>query len=630
LIAPGDIPCRALDLNGFKPARPTPLLWPEAAGIVDWQVLPAAGVDPVWGRRPAIVFDTPKGERFTLDLATAKPSLSEQALTRQLLHPIVVAMRELDMAGIAHRAIRPGNLFRSSDASDASLVLGECVSMPPGFGQPALYEPIEHLGADPLGRGPGTTADDLYALGILAALLHFGADPTFGWDAERIAQAKISQGTFVLLAGREKMAPSMAELLRGLLADHRDGRWGVKQLEAWVKGQQTVPVQASTMQRATRPMSFAGQDQMSKTGLAHAMSAHWAEALKLADTPDLENWLRRGFAEEKAGDELARIRVRAASLGPTAAIKDRIVARLCMMLDPAGPIRYRDVRSDLLGLGVLMSRMVGREDMAAQLSDMLRGRLHFAWLEARSSLTNDHIQARRTLETLDKQLDRPGPGFGVERALYELEPGAPCRSPLIGDYYVTSARDLLPAIDAVVPDLSTGELPMDRHIAAFIGARLMRSTDRELGMLYTENDVAGQAVAVLRLFAMVQYVHPNSDLPRLAALMAGALRPALEKFHNRATRAAIERQVRRHAAGCDFGALAGLFEPEGAARRKDTTDFMLAKRAFSATNRYASWLEQGGLTDRRRVREISARFAAGSSAFIASAALTAYCVWAIW
>ncbi len=630
LISPGDLPCRALGLTGFEPAKQLPLLWPAAAGIVDWLVIPASGGAPVWGRRPAILFDAPKGERFQQNPAAPLPPLSEQVVTRMLIAPAIAAIKELSAAGITHRAIRPGNLYHSSESKDSGLILGECLSMPPGYGQPALYEPIDQVGADPLARSAGTTADDLYALGVLAAQLHFGADPTIGWDSERVVRAKINQGTFVLLAGREKLAPSMAELLRGLLADRAADRWGVKHVEAWVKGQQSASAIASTQQRASRPILFAGQEHMSKISLAHAMAAHWTEALKLTDTPELENWLKRGFAEENAGEELNKIWIRSSSPGPGEATKDRAVSRLCMMLDPDGALRYRELRADLTGLGTLMSRAIGREDLAIQLGDMLRGRLPFVWIEGQTTLQADQIQARRVLEGLDKYLDRPGPGFGIERALYELEPAAPCRSPLIADYYVTSERDLLSAVDAVIPDLPAGTVPIDRHIAAFIGARLMRSTDREMGMLYTEKEEAEQAVAVLRLFAMVQHARPNSNLPRLCELLVRMLHPALEQFHNRAVRAEVERQMKKHSANCDLVALASLFEPEGPSRKQDSVGFTRARRAYSAAGQYADWLEAGGLTNSIRVKAIASRAAAGTAAFMTSAALTAYCVWAMW
>jgi hypothetical protein len=630
LIGAGDLPCRGLELAASKPTKQVPVLWPEAIGIVDWPISPNPGGEAVWGRRPALIFDVPKGEKFQPDFSTPQRPLSEQQLTRMLIAPAVASFRELHASGITYRAFRPGNLYRATESSTASITLGECLSAPPGFGQPPLFEPIEHLGADPLGRGPGQTADDYYALGVLAALLHFGNDPTFGWDAERIAFAKINQSSFVLLAGREKMAPSMAELLRGLMVDNPDARWGAKQVEAWIKGQQATPAQTSTQQRAARPAMFAGQEHMTKMSLAHAVGVHWQDGLKLVDSADLENWLRRGFSEEKAGEELNRIMVRAGSPGPSGAQKDRALSRICIMLDPGGPLRYRGVRADLTGLGVLLSRASVQDEAAIELADMLRGRLHFAWLEGRPSLRSDHIQVRRILEGLDKYVDRLGPGFGIERVLYELEPGAPCRSPLIADYYVISIRDLLPAIDAVIPSLPVGTVPIDRHIAAFIGAHLMRNTDRELSMLYTEKEEAGMAVAALRLFAVVQYANPNRNLPRLSAAMVAALRPALELFHNRAARATIERQLNKYAAECDFSAMAALMEPDGSARKKDAQDYLIARRTYMAAKKYAKWLEAGGLTNPDRVRAMAARMAAGTSAFAASAAITAYCVWAMW
>ncbi|MDP6885104.1 MAG: ABC transporter permease subunit, partial [Rhodospirillales bacterium] len=65
-------------------------------------------------------------------------------------------------------------------------------------------------------------------------------------------------------------------------------------------------------------------------------------------------------------------------------------------------------------------------------------------------------------------------GYGIERCLYELNPGLPCQSPHLNHDYVTRIRDLLPALDETANRVSEKTLPIDRHIAAFI-AEIVRS-----------------------------------------------------------------------------------------------------------------------------------------------------------
>ena len=80
---------------------------------------------------------------------------------------------------------------------------------------------------------------------------------------------------------------------------------------------------------------------------------------------------------------------------------------------------------------------------------------------------------------------------------------------------------------------------------------------------------------------------------------------------------------------CDFSGLALLFDPSGPYRRSDSLGFTAAKRAYAALRREERWLEQGGLTHPARTRLIGQRAAAIASAFVASAAVAAYSVYAL-
>ena len=79
-------------------------------------------------------------------------------------------------AGLTHRAIRSDNLF-FRDAADGPATLDECLSAPPGRNQPDAFEPIESAMAWPHGRGDGTLASDMFALGVTVVTLLSGRWP---------------------------------------------------------------------------------------------------------------------------------------------------------------------------------------------------------------------------------------------------------------------------------------------------------------------------------------------------------------------------------------------------------------------------------------------------------------------
>jgi hypothetical protein len=382
-------------------------------------------------------------------------------------------------------------------------------------------------------------------------------------------------------------------------------------------------------QRASRPIRFGDSDHMNKPALAHAMARRWPESMKLVDSSDFDNWLKRSFNDEKVGDILARLLASAAGSGPTAAIKDRYVARLIIWMNAQSPICYRDIRVNVTGMPTLLAQVLDDQPRLNQFAEMLRGRLPQVWMNEQTSLNSDQIQVRRIMEEVEKHIEKPGMGQGLERALYELDPLVPCRSPIVADFYVTNMKDLLPAIDAALPGLGEGAIPMDRHIAAFIGAHLRRSIDRELTAIAQATEEANRRVAILRLLATVQQTYPNRKLPRLADAVVAMLVPALNSFRHATARADAERRMRKLGKECDLAGLALLFDPSGPYRRADSLGFTAARSAYAALRREEQWLERGGLTNPARTRLIGQRAAAVTSAFIASAAIAAYSVYAL-
>lgn len=618
LIPPGHLACRAFAYP-IHQVHSTHMLWPLSAGIVDWPIS-GHGEDAVWGRRPALIFPQPAGERLAVAGKGTVPAFAEPQLLKYVLEPVLHALRDMGPSGATHRAIRPDNLFYQLGTSGA-VVLGECFSMPPGHGQGAMYETIENAGCLPMARAPGNVADDLYALGALLLTLYLGRNPMAGMTDEQIILAKINYSSFTAMAGREKLPPSLAELLRGLLNDKVAERWTIRSVEGWLMGQHYNPVMPYLPQRASRPINFAGNDHVNKPSLGHAMSWHWQAAVQLVELPDYDLWMRRSFNDEKALETLHRIRSVAQNSGPSSSMRDRLVARTIAHLAQPGPICYKDLRFSLNGIGTLLSDIIDQQDLLNQFGDMMRARIHQAWIQEQPSLRPEQIQALRPLDDAEKFVDRPGYGYGIERVLYELAPQTPCRSPLISDFYVTDLRDLLPALDAAMPALDPGTKPMDRHISAFMAANLKRSLDRELAQLNNAVTAADMALAILHLLAIVQGVHPTTNLPNLAEAMHELLQPSLSLFHLASTRERIAKQVDRHLKACDFGAVLLLFDPEGAARRGDEIGFAAARNAYANKAKEIAWIENGGLTNPARVRLIAQRTSAVGSALMASAGI---------
>jgi hypothetical protein len=622
LVAPGHLPCQGLTLPERRGTIPQ--LWPEAAGILDWPVS-GQGEGAVWGRRPVLIYVQPAGQRMAKADDQPLPRLNEQAILQTIVRPAILMLREFIGLGITHRAIRPSNLFYATGDS-GEIVFGECFSAPHGSGQPVLFETIENGMADPMARGPGTTADDLYALGVLLLILNLGRNPAQGMSDEALIAAKLDFGSFSALTGGEKVSPTMAELLRGLLSDKVSDRWTLRNLEMWANGQHSNPVLPSLPQRATRPMKFAGADHLSRPVLASAMAYHWDDALAMVELGTLDNWMRRGFGDDKVGEQLNLIRNLSAGQGAPSHVKHRTLSRLIHFMAPSLPICYRTLKVNVTGLGTMLATIIDQPTLRTEFIEMLRARLPQNWLDGQTKLTMEMLQMRRVLDAVEKAIERPGPGYSVERVLYELDPGMPCRSALIGDFYVTQLADLLPAIDAALPGADQGTVPMDRHIAAFIAARIGRSVEHELGLISNMADQIPYRLGVLRLLASVQRIHFNRDLPRLGEAVSALLEPVIESFHNVKNRANLRSRLKRLVEQSDLTLMAELLDEDGPTRRADDLGFAEARQAYAMLEKEAAWLEAGGMTEPDKIVAAARANSAMASAFLTSAAIAAYTI----
>lgn len=637
LMAPGHLACRGLALAPQRSALGSHMMWPQASAVVDWPV-GSDGNGVLWGRRPAFIYQQPGGERL-VPMAPGKapvfgreegslPQYAEANLVKQVLQPAVLLLREMILLAAPHRAINPANMFYQS-GKGGDVTFGDCLASPPGYLQPAAFETIDNATALPIGRGTGIIADDLYALGVTALMLYLGRNPAGHLSDEQLVHAKISAGSFSALAAGDKVPPGVAELLRGLLCDKVSDRWTIKQLEGWLQGQHYSPVLPGLPRRASRPIRFAGSDYISQPALAQAVARNWSGGIELISSPDFDNWFKRSFSDEKAGDTMNRILSLASHNGPTAAIRDRMLSRYIILMGPSLPIAYKEIVANLTGLGTLLAHHFERPDQVQQVGELLHARLPNAWLEDQPNLTPEQMQQRRAIEQTDKVIARQGPGYGIERVLYELAKGTPCRSPLVADYYVTDLKDLLPAIDAAIGAAGPGTLPIDRHIAAFVAANMKRAVDNELAPLANRADEVGYRVAVLRLIAILQRAYPNQDLPRLSAAAIEMLEPVVAAFHNTEIRDHVRSELARHAESCRFDEMLILLDSEGPLRQGDANGFAHALREYAGLERERGWLRSGGLTEPARVRLSAQRAAAITATLIASAGITGYGIIAV-
>jgi hypothetical protein len=216
---------------------------------------------------------------------------------------------------------------------------------------------------------------------------------------------------------------------------------------------------------------------------------------------------------------------------------------------------------------------------------------------------------------MKSMIEKSGMGGGIERVVYEANPGLPCLSPMLRNQYVISPKALLAALERVAGSGNKSREPIDRHIAAFMIAREKRGESAFAALAAPEGSVA-RGLALLSLLAEIQYRHGPENLPHLASWIAPVAEPALRRYLSKALRENLQKQAKE---AINIGNLSRLLQiiddPKRIAR--DRQDFVAARLLYLNIQKEILGLE-GKMGDRESVIRASGKpMAASISSFLA-------------
>ncbi len=612
-VRPGLMP-RAQALGVLSSASIPGLSTPVAHGA-------AAAADGVPGY--FVICRTPAGAPLG-HAGTIVRRWSEADLLACVLRPAAACLEALAARRITFRAIRPDNLFQA--APGQPVALGQAWAAPPASLQPAVFEPPYVASCLAAGRGDGSIADDVYALGVLLLSLAAGTMPLAGLDAAEVIRRKLAHGSYATLVGEHHVPSLIAELVRGMVAEDPEHRPSPGQL-ADPDAARSRRVAARPARQALRPLEVDGHAVWSGRALAGALAASPAAATTLLRDGSVDRWLRRVLADATLAARIEEaVRIRATATDGEEAVADGLlVTRAVAALDPLAPVCWRGVAiwPDGLGAALADADSAPLED----LRQLVAAEAFAAWAAARpqrcdpASLRMDARQHRGVVQ-------QRGWAGGIRVLRYALNPLAGCASKRLGRHLVTRLADLLPALEhaAARPDRSDG-LPLDAEIAAFIVAREDLRTDPNLAELADPKSPAGAApgaaaLAQLRVLARLQQRMQVPPVPVLAAWLAAELRPALAAWQSRSRRVAIEAAVTAQAARGDLAALLELAD-DPASRHQDQQEAAAARAASARID--ATLASLAG--ERERRAESAARVSQEVAAALGVIAVSSVALW---
>ena len=617
LVCAPDLPMRAAARERCGQTPLPGLMQIIDHGIIDWP--------PLKRRCETIVYPRPRGGALAASYGHSGRSVSEYAISRRIVPPIAKAFRALDTLALAHRAVRLDNMF-FVDNNRTELVLGDCMAAPAGFNQPVLFEPIERALASPEGRGEGSATDDLYALGVCLAILLIGNNPVAGLPDEGVLMARMERGSYSVLCERQRIPLAMIEPLRGLLCDDARNRWDLDELDRWLKGQRLGRARPSAPLRPSSAFLFGGHQHWSLRTLARSFSLNVPAAAAVTREGHLENWLRlRAKSDELANAVVHEVALANGRKGASGS-DDAFVARVAMVLDPGAPISYRALRFMPDGLGPAFALAWLKNGDAQSAGEVIALDLAGQWLAARQKSAPEFGGLRKDYARLCTFIDNRAPGYGLERCLYETNPGLPCQSPLVKNAHAVTLEMLLPALEEAAASADRDSVPMDRHLAAFVAARWEQGAQPYLAAL-ADPRPESVIVGTIGIFAALQRRYAVAPLPQLSQWIGGMLNVVAASYHDRATRADLERDLQ---SACHKGRFPELYSlvTDSDRREADARKFAASVAEFAAIAAEIKALESNDPETDAQVREGGQRFAATlsvlGSGFAASAVVVSY------
>lgn len=607
LIPDPAFPVRASLLEKLKSLPETAIL-----GLIDYGVVPWPGTGEY---RLALIYEHPLGHRLQRDDAGPMEAMAEDAILNSLLPPVVKTLELFGKRGLTHRAIRPSNMFRL-DAGAGEVILGECASGPAGLSQPPAFEPIESLMADPAGRGMGSAADDVYALGVAVLAVLTGADPAAGRGAAQLLAEKMTAGSYHCLVGGHGMSDTMRQFFHGVLDDRREARWGIGQLRAWLTSQEAPPPNPPDQLKPDRGFPFRGLTFYDPRGLSTALAGHWDSVLLHDGGHEFLTWSRQSLGDDELAERvLTAMELSKRSLGSGhGTAHPAFVSRLCMALDPRAPIRYKQISAHPDGLGSILARQFADEGFQRDARDIFQEDLPGCHIRMTQGKGAKGAAMSRTFSRLVAIAKDATSGHGVERCLYELNPFQPCLSPLIAGRKVMVLADLLPALEVAAAGDHAAP-PMDRHIAAFIAARAETNTEDFLKALNRTDAGEQVVVGMLGLLSTADTEGGGVAYKKLARWLKPHLAPVVECLRHQKWRALAEAELPSVVQTGNITALY-RFVSNGDARRRDRDGYAAARARSAKIDSQIRYLSSKASRDPKQAEAYGHGLAVGVSAIV--------------
>ncbi len=520
LVFKKNLPIRLAEIVTFNTLKISGIILPKFYGITK---IPLLGNEAYF----VVIMPKPKGNSLKT-LIDKGIKFDENFLTNKLLKPLLSTIDLLHNNSIMHGKINPCNIF----IDDAGIVtFGEIISEAYGYSQLPFYETTELAQASKFGKGRGREGNDYYALGITLFALASGkiyADLV----TKEIIKSKLYRGTYELLTNLGHVPSNFSTLIRGLVIDNAEQRWGFAEVNSALQGK-IYDDKIVDKDFISRAIIFDERDFYSRKSLAFAMSQEWNLAREFVKTDKIKKWLQSSVSEEIFVEILhsMNFQIPSGKITDTKifSIDDERLIRTLILIDPDSPIRINDIAFHKDGLGLLLINSLNSG--SAYVLQMVAGTLIsnlFSSFEYVSAIfgKNNNADYLKPIHKCIDYISRAEVGFGIDYCIYTLNPTLICQSHIVKEDFCLSGKDVLRCLEE--SNTNFEEITSKKTLAGFITSKLSWNTSykiKELDMFHSLQK--SKAFQFANIFAIAQKQFKVGSLNNLTLILRDALKEML-------------------------------------------------------------------------------------------------------
>ena len=465
----------------------------------------------------ALIYQKPTGPKADV-FTNIEDKISSETF-KSLTLSLLMACDVLKTFGLTHRAIRLDNIFYK-DSNKQELVLGDCLAAFPSTYQPLVYETIENTLCPSYSRGNGSIDADIYACGVVMMALSLNHSITADFSVNEMIKQKIKNGSFMFLAGNEKISSRFAPILKFMLDDTPEKRSDYSIIINYFDGKTVNLAPVDNNDRSSKALIINSEKCYTRKSAALAILNNPDFGLEVIQSAKLLEWVKSGLGNEKLHNKLSNL-IAAEKDNPD---KRQLLSRVCIYLDSSLPLKCGDSYLFPEGLAKTIFHCKKNNLSVTAINNLINSDVIKLWYQEQTSL-----RAPSNASEFKIYLSRRDLGYGLERIMYDFDEDLPCVSPLLGKSFVNSTSRLLAALNNNRSNFS--HPPFDKNIIAYLRCKMGKKIDGIIVDVNANQD-AIKIAAIIRLYANIQNKQGPAQLLNLTQWLVNSAKPVINSYHN--------------------------------------------------------------------------------------------------